>query len=132
MLIFMLLIYGNDDNTGFATAHGSSRPPTSSSPPPPPPPPSLDSINAVNAIFSDQNIADMLLPPQTAMNNRPPARRVGQNQFTVKRHKVAHPMERVLDDIRKQGFDRQRSEDRHRRYQELLQFQQQPGHSRKV
>ena len=74
------------------------------------------------------------LPPphQAAMNNRPPARRVGQNQFTVKRHKVAHPMERVLDDIRRQGFDRQRSEDRHRRYQELQQFQQQPGDARKV
>lgn len=66
------------------------------------------------------------------MNTRPPARRAGQNQFTVKRHKVAHPMERVLDDIRRQGFDRQRSEDRHRRYQELLQFQQQPGQARKV
>ena len=39
----------------------------------------------------------------------------GQIQFS-KRIKIAHPMERVLDDIQRGGIDRQRNDERERRY----------------
>jgi hypothetical protein len=75
------------------------------------------------ACYGDANIVSFFkcnrnLSLNRNMSNRARVRPGGQIQFS-KRVKIAHPMELVLDDIQRSGIDRQRNEERQRRYRDV-------------